>query len=153
MSKKYPLDPKVLYEFEGGPMGYWSKGHHDPKEFCKAVIEQYAPDTYIPLPKGVKHEYWRNVPVPGHGGMILTTTPGSRRGAYPVTYICYEHCYIPQENQFGTYYYWRKRSLDWMKLRLRDIQTFRIYKTLGVPSWDYHLAAYCKGERWTYRHD
>jgi len=146
--KVHVLEPKILYElFGGSPIGWWSKGHHDPKKFCDAVIQECSLDIFTPVPEGVRHEYWRNVPIPAWGNdvMLYTIASGRGRGAYPVTVMYTRHCYISWEHRFGSYYYWRKNCLEEMRKRLNEIQYFKLFHT---PSWDYHLVAYCKGRRW-----
>lgn len=86
MTKEYPLEVKILNEFEGGFLGYYSKGHHDPHVFIDA-IKDFADGT-IESVGHVRHEYWRCLPVgPGYKGVVLLNAKSHARGAFPVTVV------------------------------------------------------------------
>lgn len=84
------MEIKELHEYEGGFLGYYAKGHHDPAEFLNEVADYIcefgAHATPEPLSEAhVRHEYWRNVPL--DDGYTLQRAKGPGRGAYPVTVI------------------------------------------------------------------
>lgn len=74
---------EIVYELEGGPMGYRIKGHVDKAEFVAAVHREWK--THIEV-CDVRHCHVRNVPVgrerPGEM-IIMECKPG--RGAYAIT--------------------------------------------------------------------
>jgi hypothetical protein len=86
--KTYPLEIEELREFEGGHMGWWSKGHHDPTDFLSyaSLVAGEILDVDV---RFVRHEWWRCVPI-GVAGEHFTLTvaakPGAR-GAFPVTVV------------------------------------------------------------------
>lgn len=83
-TKTYPLDIKQLREFEGGPLGWWSKGHHEAEVFLFAIVEASGK---ILEPAHVRQEWWRCVPAgPGMGSLLCRAQPGAR-GAFPVTVV------------------------------------------------------------------
>lgn len=83
------MDIRTLYEYEGGFMGYYAKGHHDADEFLEEVadyIREFGSEAVGSLdPRYVRREYWRNVPL--DGGYTIQVAKGPGRGAYPVTVI------------------------------------------------------------------
>lgn len=79
------IDIRILREFEGGPIGYYARGHHDPAAFVAAVAE-FDDAGYDAA--CVRLEYWRNLPAPdGSGGSIYVKARKPGRGAYPVTVV------------------------------------------------------------------
>lgn len=86
--KTYPLDIQELDEFEGGHLGWWSKGHHDPIAFLFAVTEDMD-ERFETTSDRVRHEWWRCVPVPVAGENFTLTIPAkpNTRGAFPVTVV------------------------------------------------------------------
>lgn len=88
--KAYPLEVKVLHEFEGGPTGHFSRGHHDKGTFINAVatldpasITERLIDN---LDHYVRHEWWRCKPEGKGMHSWIKATPGSA-GAFPVTVV------------------------------------------------------------------
>lgn len=87
--KTYTLDIQELREYQGGHLGWFSKGHQDKNEFVMEIVTNH--DTTIPdlgpLEQRTRHEYWRCVPA-GDDGFTFTrpTSPGTR-GAFPVTVV------------------------------------------------------------------
>jgi hypothetical protein len=79
--KVYPLQVKELREFEGGPLGWWSKGHHEAERFLFAVAELSGKIVDAP----VRLEWWRCVPA--EGGSLLCRAKEGSRGAFPVTVV------------------------------------------------------------------
>jgi hypothetical protein len=80
--KVYPLQVKELREFEGGPLGWWSKGHHEAGVFLAGVAELERE----PLDASrVRLEWWRCVPT--EGGSLLCRAKEGSRGAFPVTVV------------------------------------------------------------------
>ncbi len=84
--KTHILEIKELREFEGGHLGWFSKGHQDPIAFLFAVVENWD-DRLEVHSSQVRHEYWRCVPVAGeHFTCTHRAKPGTR-GAFPVTVV------------------------------------------------------------------
>lgn len=90
------MDVKELFEFEGGPMGWWAKGHHEPAAFLAAVelarCEIGVGFDPVLLTENVRHTYWRVVPtISPHrdnawvGLFIDARGPGP--GAFAVTVV------------------------------------------------------------------
>lgn len=87
-----PINVEELREFEGGHLGYYAKGHHDPVAFLEEVeltrCEVGVGFEPVLRPDHVRHEYWRTVPAPdGSGGSLFIVARGPGRGAYPVTVV------------------------------------------------------------------
>lgn len=80
--KTYPLDIQELREFEGGHLGWYSKGFWDPKEFAMALLQDY--EQLVPL-VSIRHETWRAVPI-GRFTLVVAARPGAC-GAFPVTVV------------------------------------------------------------------
>lgn len=74
----------IVWEFEGGPIGYQIKGHVDKAAFVEAVERERHARIEI---ADVHHCYVRNVPVgrdrPGET-ILVECKPG--RGAYAITW-------------------------------------------------------------------
>ena len=82
----YPLEIQELREFEGGHLGWFSKGHQDKMAFLFGVAE-HANDALYIRSEQVRHEHWRCVPVTGeHFTCTHRAKPGTR-GAFPVTVV------------------------------------------------------------------
>jgi hypothetical protein len=82
--KKYPLFIECCREFEGYfILGYYSKGHHDKKEFLDAVMGTYK---YKGNMKDVYHLYAKLTPAP-EGGVMMNYRKQPCRGSFPVTVI------------------------------------------------------------------
>ena len=85
MGKVYPLEIQEYREFEGGHLGWYSKGHHNVNNFVLEVeLGEY---TAMPLsPDGCRHEWWRCVPIgAGYQGALFVAAKPGTRGAFPVT--------------------------------------------------------------------
>src|ERR1051325_10995602 len=94
--KKYQLDIQELREFQGGHLGWWSKGHHDKHAFAAALVQgehvsQHDADYFAedgPITDYIRHEWWRCVPVGnGEKGTLTVRARGGARGAFPVTVV------------------------------------------------------------------
>lgn len=85
---------KRLYEFEGGPTGYYVKGHKNVSEFLQAVASCFPSeskdDLHDRVSEQVRHEHWRMVPVNDnrqfYSMISVKAVPGSR-GSFPVTVL------------------------------------------------------------------
>lgn len=79
--KPYPLS--IQYTGEDADC-YYSKGHHDPDVFHKAVCS--GEDFKLGMAGEVKHEWWRVVPSHDceYDSYYHNTEP-NRPGAFPVT--------------------------------------------------------------------
>ena len=109
--KTYPLYAMEYRDDTGDRIGFYSKGHHDPKEFLLAVGKEFDTDDVgmVLSLDDVKHRYFRNqmwgggpVSDPWHE---LTIVKGPARGAYPVTFIDrweYEEVEVEPEDDQGT---------------------------------------------------
>ena len=84
--KTYPLDIIELREFEGGHMGWWSKGHHNKMEFLFEAAEFSNDALYIGIGY-CRHEWWRCVPIPGERFICTVKAKPGTRGAFPVTVV------------------------------------------------------------------
>lgn len=82
--KTYNLEIQELREFEGGHLGWWSKGHQDKIAFLFAVTEDIQ-ERFEVTPEQVRHEHWRCVPV-GGGSLLVKARPNTR-GSFPVTVV------------------------------------------------------------------
>lgn len=84
--KTYPLEVQELREFEGGHLGWWSKGHHNPYDFLFAIDDEK--ELKVPIDR-VRHEWWRCMPVNVAGEQFTLTIPAKphTRGAFPVTVV------------------------------------------------------------------
>lgn len=83
--KTYPLSIQELREFEGGHLGYYSKGHHDAITFVDALFQDHE---VLASPGFVRHEHWRCVPVGnGEEGTLIVQAKAGARGAFPVTVV------------------------------------------------------------------
>lgn len=86
--KTYDLEVEELREFEGGHMGWWSKGHQDAGAFIAWIPEELQKIDFASPEQYVRHEYWRCVPVgPGEKGVLFVKAKPNTRGAFPVTVI------------------------------------------------------------------
>lgn len=87
--KDYDLNIQELREFEGGHLGWWSKGHQDKNEFVMEIVTNHDPSIpdLGPLERATRHEWWRCVPVPGERGTLLIKARSNTRGAFPVTVV------------------------------------------------------------------
>lgn len=90
--RTYPLDVQELDEFEGGHLGWWSKGWHDKNEFVMEIVTNHDPSIpdLAPLQQRTRHEWWRCVPVGVVGvnrGSLLVKAKPNTRGAFPVTVV------------------------------------------------------------------
>ena len=85
MSDDLAILIEELREYEGGRIGWYARGHHDPATFLDAAIELELIDAGDVA--RVRHEYWRNTPAPGGNGTLFHRARGPGRGAYPVTVI------------------------------------------------------------------
>jgi len=80
MPKQYPIEIEST-----GDDGWFSKGHHDPAQFC-ADAERYW--GYRFHPQDVTHEWWRCVPdSTGEYTYLYWPAKPHSRGAFPVT-VC-----------------------------------------------------------------
>ena len=87
---RYDLDIEEIREIGGGPvLCYQSKGHHDENAFAVWTEADYL--LTIPDRDKVVHAYQRKVPSLDGNGMMLINCKEPGRGAYPVTYIDFEH--------------------------------------------------------------
>lgn len=88
--KTYNLEIQELREFEGGHLGWWSKGHQDKIAFLFAVTEDMD-ERFEATSEQVRHEHWRCVPVGSSGdatrGSLLVKAKEGTRGSFPVTAI------------------------------------------------------------------
>lgn len=85
--KNYDLAIQEFREFEGGHLGWWSKGHHDPIAFLFAVTEDMEERLEVTHDR-VIHCYWRCVPVgAGEKGVLFCNAKQDQRGAFPVTVV------------------------------------------------------------------
>lgn len=93
--KEYTLEIQELREFQGGHLGWYSKGHQEKAAFKDALvrgehISQHNADYFTedgPITDYIRHEWWRCVPVPGeHFTCTFNAKPGTR-GAFPVTVV------------------------------------------------------------------
>lgn len=83
--KTYALEIKELREFEGGHLGWFSKGHHDPIAFLFAVAEEV--DNRLEVHSSlVRQEYWKCLPRTERGIETVTVKAGAR-GCFPVTVV------------------------------------------------------------------
>lgn len=106
---QHELEIHALYEFEGGPVGWYSKGHHPESEFRQAILKTVLRDTISDAPfslvacafrdigpcedRPVEHKWWRVVPVRDYenggvygSGMFYDAKPHTH-GAFPVTVV------------------------------------------------------------------
>lgn len=86
-TKTYPLEIKELCEFEGGHLGWWSKGHHDSIAFLYAVVEEMEDQRFGVTADQVRYEWWRCVPAGEGMGTLLCQAKAGARGAFPVTVV------------------------------------------------------------------
>lgn len=93
MAKSYPLEICILYDIDdGNHMGIYSKGHHDPIEFCKeATIEAELDEGEFFDPLKVRQLYGRWEMMTGPDGpiQVLAEHYETGRGIFPITYIDY----------------------------------------------------------------
>ena len=81
---KYPLKIERVIEFEGvSTIGYYSKGHHDKKEFIEAVKGDYQYEGNI---NDVRYIYIKVSPSP-ISGMLINYRKEPCRGSFPATVI------------------------------------------------------------------
>ena len=84
----YTLDIQELREFEGGHLGWWSKGHHEPDDFVASIAELDWADCTVIDRSRIRHEHWRCVPVgPGERGSLFVSAKVGTRGSFPVTAV------------------------------------------------------------------
>lgn len=82
--KNYPLLIEYCTEFEGySVLNYYSKGHHDKKEFLDAVMGDYEYKGNI---EDVRHLHAKLTPSPT-GGMMMNFKKQQCRGSFPITVI------------------------------------------------------------------
>jgi len=88
MRGQYSLEVQALLELDGGSfMGWWSKGHHNPEEFHRAVVDYEEGVHSVPAVADVKHLWARVLPnrFTDEGGGWLSYCSGPGRGAFPLT--------------------------------------------------------------------
>lgn len=83
--KTYPLEVQELREFEGGHMGWFSKGHHDATDFLTEASFEAGKILDIDV-RLVRQEHWKCLPRTERGIETVTVKPGAR-GAFPVTVV------------------------------------------------------------------
>lgn len=90
------IEVQELFEFEGGPIGWWARGHHNPAAFLVEVewarCEIRVGFDPVLRPEGVRHVYWRVVPTPspyreGAWVGLFVDARGPGPGAFPVTVV------------------------------------------------------------------
>lgn len=83
----HPLEIQELREFEGGHLGWYSKGHHEATDFLTEASFEASTILDIDV-RFVRQEYWRCVPA-GRGlrGVCTVTARPGTRGAFPVTVV------------------------------------------------------------------
>lgn len=86
--KTHPLAIEELSEFEGGHMGWWSKGHHEPVDFLTEASYEAGKILDIDV-RYVRQEWWRCVPYGNADERWVLTIPAKpgTRGAFPVTVV------------------------------------------------------------------
>jgi hypothetical protein len=93
---EYALDIQELREFQGGHMGWWTKGHWGKDEFAAALVSgehvsRHNADYFTedgPITDYIRHEHWRCVPVgPGERGTLTVRAKAGKPGAFPVTVV------------------------------------------------------------------
>ncbi len=85
MSKKYDLELCELWEFEGYNIGYYSKGHHDKKEFADALKCDYEVEVNN-LDK--VHQLYAKLYPQWDGDryqMLFTYSNEHKKGYFPIT--------------------------------------------------------------------
>lgn len=85
--KTYPLAVKELREFQGGHLGWWSKGHHDSLAFVAAIAALDLPHRIAIDSRAIRQEWWRCVPAPGEHVTCTFKAKAGARGAFPVTVV------------------------------------------------------------------
>ena len=85
MATRYGLRIEELREFQGGHLGYWSKGHHDTLMFAETLNLLF--NSFVKI-ADVRHVWWRLVPVgeKDMGSIFIEAKPG-KKGAFPVTVV------------------------------------------------------------------
>lgn len=84
--KTYDLEIQELSEFEGGHMGWWSKGHHEATDFLTEA--SFAAGKILDIDvRFVRQEWWRCVPVTGERFTCTYQAKPTARGAFPVTVV------------------------------------------------------------------
>ncbi len=84
--KNYPLSVEYLREFEGGHLGYYTKGHHDKEAFIEQIVLNWSERFEVPA-HYARHEWWHTVPSGEKGYYSFTRVKEGTRGAFPVTVI------------------------------------------------------------------
>lgn len=84
------LEIREAGEDGGDLMGWYTKGHVDQDIFVSEVKKYSGYESYsdfkTPRKTGVKHVFWRNVPMRGQDGCFMfQAAKEGERGAYPVT--------------------------------------------------------------------
>lgn len=82
---KYQLRIEELREFEGGHLGYYTKGHFDTLMFAETLNLLF--NSFVKTER-VRHEWWRVVPVGEKGaGFIFHISKPGKQGSFPVTVV------------------------------------------------------------------
>jgi hypothetical protein len=84
--KTYDLRIEELHEFEGGHIGWFSKGHHEPADFLTEASFEAGKTLDIDV-RFVRQEWWRCVPAAGEHFTYTVTAQPNTRGAFPVTVV------------------------------------------------------------------
>jgi hypothetical protein len=79
-------------EMESGDQGAWAKGHHEPREFLRAV-KRANPDWGINLETDIEcvfHAWWVEKPDPegDKGDVCWADAQANTPGAFGVTILC-----------------------------------------------------------------
>ena len=87
--KEYPLDVNELNGFDKDIIGYWSKGHHDARDFHDMAMERFK--VHIST---VWFTWWRCVPIKTeaieHEVKYVDSREGVQ-GSFPVMFGYIEH--------------------------------------------------------------
>lgn len=94
--KERPLEGliEIVSELEGGPMGYWTRGHVGKAEFAAELEAEFK---VIVDPDLIEHQWCRNVPYHGPDGqaIVVYRVDGPGRGVYKATYVDIDDCDPP----------------------------------------------------------